>query len=288
VIELLGIGIPRPDGSWRLRRVCAHLPSRTATAVLGPSADERAALLDAVTARVIPTEGRVWVSGTPLMPETARRVRSRVAEVALDGSVAVTRSVLWNALAPERRRLRVFPKMARRAVPARARVALERVHLGARADELVSGLDGAGRVRLAVACALLRAPDHLVVREIDTALDATAVERLLGLLRVLARRDGVSVLVSAVNPAAVDGRVDRALVIARGALILDCGRGALTAHSTSPIPVAQACPLARRMLPRNTRGVERAHRPQPPDIQRLCTDTPHLRFRSDPATTYCI
>jgi len=79
VIELLGVSVPRSAGGWLLRRVCVRL-GHELTVVCSSRADERNAFLDVVAGRCIPTEGRAWVEGIPVMVTTARRLQRRVAD----------------------------------------------------------------------------------------------------------------------------------------------------------------------------------------------------------------
>src|SRR3989442_14633143 len=82
MIELLGVGAPRQDGGWMLHRVCAQFRRGEVTLVVSRLPEERDALLDAVAARIVPEEGRVWVGRVPGSRDTVRRVRGAGAAVA--------------------------------------------------------------------------------------------------------------------------------------------------------------------------------------------------------------
>src|SRR5262249_5570788 len=98
MIELLGVGAPRPEGGWTLHRVCATFARGEVTLVVSHLPEERDALLDAVVARLLPEEGRVWVSHIPVSRDTIRRIRGMVAEVDLRTRPVEHRSLLWNVL----------------------------------------------------------------------------------------------------------------------------------------------------------------------------------------------
>jgi hypothetical protein len=83
VIELLGVGMRGADGQWLFRRLCAHIDSPALVVVAGPSRDAREALLDIVAGRRIADEGRAWIDRIPVMAETRRRIRRRVADIGL-------------------------------------------------------------------------------------------------------------------------------------------------------------------------------------------------------------
>ena len=98
MIELLGVGAPREDGGWRLHRVCATFARGEVTLVVSHLPEERDALLDAVVARLLPKEGRVWVAHVPVSRDTVRRIRGMVAEVDVRARPVEHRSLLWNVL----------------------------------------------------------------------------------------------------------------------------------------------------------------------------------------------
>jgi ABC-type phosphate/phosphonate transport system ATPase subunit len=132
VIELLGVGVPRETGGWLLHRVCATLEAGEVTLVVSTDPAERGALLDTLTGRRVPDEGRVWVSRAPLMPESRSRIRRLCGEVDPGTALVERRSLLWNAVASISgshalgRLLRLPRRREREAVLA----ALERVGLG--------------------------------------------------------------------------------------------------------------------------------------------------------------
>jgi ABC-type phosphate/phosphonate transport system ATPase subunit len=199
VIDLLGIGV-WDRGDWRLRRLCARLEGRGLTAILADRRDERLALLDVVAGRVVPSEGRAWINGTPLSPETAARIRQRVGVVDLPTSPALDRTIAWNVLgSPDLRgtgRLGSVMSFSWLASSQAAVPMLERVGLAVDARRRASELDGWDRTRLIVARALRRHPDRLIIAEPDAHLGPGDVVRFLRLLRGLASRDRLQILVS--------------------------------------------------------------------------------------------
>jgi phosphonate transport system ATP-binding protein len=232
MIELLGIGVTDGGGGWLLHRVCARLFSGRVIAVVSARPEERAALLDAITARLVPSEGRVWVGGVPVMSATARRVRALVAEVHLGQPAAAgNRSVFWNALtaaAARRRRVAGFLRFPRPSERREAQEALEALGLRALADRLARDLDAEERARLALARALARGPECVVVRGADGALDTAATERFMARLGTLAARHRLLFVVGLASLALARRSADRVLVLADGALVFDGPPSALT------------------------------------------------------------
>ncbi len=234
MIELLGVGVPRSDGGWLLHRVCATLEAGEVTVVLASRAEERQALLDTITGRRLPDEGRAWIGRVPLMRASMSRIRGLAADVNPAVGLVERRSLFWNVLAPASgpraigRLLRLPRRRERRA----AMAALEAVGLRARADEPVAGLAAFDRLRFLVARALARRPRYLVVREPDLAIGRDAVDALLGLLRRLARADRLGVVVSLGDGGEGLSAADRVLLLGDGLLFVPwpgrrAGRGGI-------------------------------------------------------------
>jgi len=235
VIELLGVGVTDARGRWLLHRVCARLFAGRMVAVVSSRPEERAALLDAVSARVVPEEGRAWVGGVPVMDDTARRVRELVAEVDLAfPAAAEKRSVLWNTLAAagaRRHGLAGLLRVPRRSELRDAELALESAGLRGRGAEPVWTLTFDERARLALARALAQRPECLLVRDPEATLGEPDAERLLGRARALAGRHRL-LMIAALGSLDLARRVaDRLLVVADGALVFDGPPEALDGRS---------------------------------------------------------
>jgi hypothetical protein len=78
--------------------VCAEIESPGLTVVVSSDSEARSALLDVLSARVIPDEGRAWVDCVPLMRETRHRLRARVVDVDAGVLLGGRRSDAWQAL----------------------------------------------------------------------------------------------------------------------------------------------------------------------------------------------
>jgi phosphonate transport system ATP-binding protein len=222
MIELLGVGAPRADGGWRLHRVCASFRRGEVTLVVSHLPEERDALLDAVGARIVPDEGRVWISHVPVSRDTVRRIRGMVVEADIHASPVEHRSLLWNVLVASKsghHALHGLLRLPRKSERLAARRALERVGLGGR--ELETGSGAVDRARLALASALVMTPEVLVVREVDRGFDTGDGGIVRALLRSLAHRERLAVLASAAAPSAAPGFADRLVAIADGLLVFD-------------------------------------------------------------------
>ena len=207
-----------------LHRVCAQFRRGDVTLVVSRLPEERDALLDAVAARIVPEEGRVWVGRVPVSRDTVRRIRGLVAEVDVRARPVEHRSLLWNVLVAGKsghRALHGLLRLPRKSERQAARRALERVGLGGREVETASGLGSVDQARLALAGALVKMPEALVVREIDRGFDGSEAAVVRGLLQSLARRERLVILASAATPAAASGFADRLVAIADGLLVFD-------------------------------------------------------------------
>ena len=224
MIELLGVGAPRAGGGWRLHRVCASVRRGEVTLVVSHLPEERDALLDAVGARIVPDEGRVWISHVPVSRDTVRRIRGMVVEADIHSRPVEHRSLLWNVLVAGKsghHALHGLLRLPRKSERLAARRALERVGLGGRELETGSALGAVDRARLALASALVMIPEVLVVREVDRGFDTGDVGILRALLCSLARRERLAVLASAAAPSGALGFADRLVAIADGLLVFD-------------------------------------------------------------------
>jgi ABC-type phosphate/phosphonate transport system ATPase subunit len=224
VIELLGVGASRENGGWILHRVCARFRRGEVALVVSRLPEERSALLDAVSGRIVPEEGRVWIGRVPVSRDTVRRIRALVADVDVRSRPVEYRSLLWNVLVAGKsghRALHGLLRLPRKSERQAARRVLERVGLGGRELEIAAGLGAVDQARLALASALVRTPEALVVRDIDRGLDGAEAPVVCALLRSLAGQERLAVLASAATPSDASGLADRLVAIADGLLVFD-------------------------------------------------------------------
>lgn len=224
MIELLGVGAPRENGGWILHRICARFRRGEVAVVISRLPDERNTLLDAVAGRIVPAEGRVWIGRVPVFRDTTRRVRALVGEVDVRSRPVEYRSLLWNVLVAGKsghRALHGLLRLPRQSERQAARRALEQVGLGGRELEIAAGLGAVDQARLALAGALVRAPEALIVRDLDRGLDGAEAPVVRALLHSLAVQERLAVLVGAATPSAAPGFADRLVAIVDGLLVFD-------------------------------------------------------------------
>jgi phosphonate transport system ATP-binding protein len=239
MIELLGVGAPREDGGWLLHRVCARFRRGEIAVVASRDPDERRTLLDAITGRLVPEEGRVWVNRLPVARDTVRRIRGLVADADLHGEIVARRSLLWNVLVSGRggrHALNGLLRLPRKSEREAAIRALDRVGLGARLMETADRLGPADLARLGVASALAKSPEFPVVREVDFGSpEHTAIR---GVLETLANQDRLAIVIGAPSTDVAPGLADRLIVIDGGLLLYDGPPGQYEKLTRRPVLLA--------------------------------------------------
>lgn len=256
MIELFGIGMPARQGRWHFRGVSLRVETAELIAVVSPHQDARLAFLDAVSARRIPIEGRVWVNGLPLTKDTQDRLRTRVVEVDLHAGLVENRSLLWNVQVGQTRRLWTLEHWRRR-LSAHSRLdsqrALARVGLERLASERVSVVPPSVRRRALIARALVSQPEVLVIREIEHQLSLSDAANVLAAVGVLVVSDRITVLVSTADPVLLQMFAERVLAIAEGHLHFNGSPSGIAGtadrvarHALQQADEARAPPLSRR------------------------------------------
>ena len=221
MIELLGVGVRHARDAWLFREVCVRFERGTLGAIVAESAAPAAALLDAVTGRSIPHEGRVWITRLPVMRETRGRVRRLVGDVTTASVLATHRSVLWNTMTTPRSLLAGLLPFPRSRAQQAALSALAVVGLEQRADDPARVLSASERVRVSIARTLARGPAALVLRDVDAVLGPHDASSILAVMRRLARSQRLSALVSLTSLPLALRHADQVLVLPAGELVRD-------------------------------------------------------------------
>jgi ABC-type branched-subunit amino acid transport system ATPase component len=225
MIEFLGVGVASPRGGWLLSRLCGHLPGGQVTAVVSADGEERAAVLDCLGGRRVPVEGRLWVHGVPVTPPTLSRIRALVRPAELgarwtDGTKVV--DVARTAAVAGRGFLAATMAMALASERRAVLPALQIVGLHHDADRPAAGLDEDGRVRLAVACALVRRPEVITIADVDEWIAPGRLPGVAAWLSGLAELGRLSIVVSVHSLGLARSLADGLVLLDRGRLVY-CG-----------------------------------------------------------------
>ncbi|MER7539635.1 ABC transporter ATP-binding protein [Streptomyces sp. NPDC097704] len=223
VIEADGLGMRyrRRGGGWALKDCTLALPAGRVVAVVGPNGAGKSTLLGLAAGLLRPTEGRITAPA-----------RDRLAYVAQDkplyGQLTVAETLrLGHELNPDR----WDPAAAERItgpLPGNARVRT---------------LSGGQRTRLALALALGKRPELLLLDEPMADLDPLARRELMGTLLADAAERGTTVVMSSHVLTELEGSCDHLLLVQDGRIRLD---GAiddlLAAHTLLTGPIADLAP----------------------------------------------
>ncbi|MFG2955916.1 ABC transporter ATP-binding protein [Streptomyces sp. NPDC048291] len=189
-------------GGWALRDCAFRLPAGRVCAVVGPNGAGKSTLLALAAGLLGPTEGELTVLGT-----TPAEARSRVGYVAQDKplypQLTIAETLAMGAdLNPER-------------------------WDAATAEEVVAGgdldpksrvrtLSGGQRTRVALALALGKRPELLLLDEPMADLDPLARHELMGVLMVEAAQRGTTIAMSSHVVAELEDSCDHLLLIGGG------------------------------------------------------------------------
>ncbi|MFE5776524.1 amino acid ABC transporter ATP-binding protein [Brachybacterium sp. NPDC056505] len=216
-------GVRKTFGSLTaLDDVDLDIPRRGTTVLLGPSGSGKSTLLRCINLLERPDAGSIDFGDGPLRlggrlsARTVRSVRSRSTMVFQQFNLFPHLTALGNVtLAPIH--TEGVPKAK---AEARGRELLEKVGLGAKADDYPDRLSGGQQQRVAIARALAMEPDVLLFDEPTSALDPELAAEVVAVLADLAREDRTLVVVT--HSLAFAQRVaDKVVFLEDGKVLLD-------------------------------------------------------------------
>ncbi|MER7951051.1 ABC transporter ATP-binding protein [Streptomyces sp. NPDC096079] len=224
VIEAEGLGMRyrRRHGGWALRGCDFALPAGRICALVGPNGAGKSTLLALAAGLLRPTEGTIHAPA-----------REHLAYVAQDKPLHPRLSVADTL------------RMGRELNPGRWDEAAARRVIADELDpdSLVRDLSGGRRTRVALALALGKRPELLLLDEPMADLDPLARHQLMGLLMADAAEHGTSVVMSSHILAELEGACDHLLLLHGGRVRLDGPVEALlAAHTLLTGPIADLAP----------------------------------------------
>ncbi|MCL1841684.1 MAG: ABC transporter ATP-binding protein, partial [Propionibacteriaceae bacterium] len=215
LVELRGVGRAIPGGGFALRDATARIARGEYVAVVGPSGSGKTTLLSILGLLDTPTTGTYLFDGVDVgsLDEVSRnQLRGeRIGFVFQNAYLMADDSVADNVGLPLRVR-GMSARRRRRLVNA----ALVQVGLSGFQNARAGELSGGEKQRVAVARALVGAPDVILADEPTGALDADSTRRLVALLQQI-NRAGTTVIVVTHDPIVAAGAT-RQLVIVDGVL----------------------------------------------------------------------
>ncbi|MGW0712456.1 ABC transporter ATP-binding protein [Streptomyces sp. NPDC002643] len=203
-MEAAGLGkkFGRRTGRWALRDCTLRLPAGRVCAIVGPNGAGKSTLLAHAAGLLAPTEGSVTVLGT-----TPAAARERLAYVAQDKPLYPQLTVaetlgLGRDLNP------------RRWDAAVAEAVVEEGEL--RPNAKIRSLSGGQRTRVALALALGKRPELLLLDEPMADLDPLARHQLMGTLLADSAEHGTTVVMSSHVVAELEGSCDHLFLLGAG------------------------------------------------------------------------
>jgi branched-chain amino acid transport system ATP-binding protein len=194
-------------------------------ALIGPNGAGKSTCFNIVNGQIRADSGRVWLGKHDVTGASPRRMAlagvGRTFQVAqVFGSMTVRENVQMALLAAAQQIFR-FIRPAATRMRSEADGLLAQTGMAARADAPAATLAYGDVKRLELAMALAAQPKLLLMDEPTAGMSVTERLALMGLVRDLAKRSGISVLFTEHSMDVVFGHADRVIVLARGALIAE-------------------------------------------------------------------
>jgi len=208
---------------------------------LGPNGAGKTTTLRMIVGLVRPTAGVVRVLGEPL----TSRHRGALARV---GAIIETPS-LYGYLSG-RDNLRMLASLGGGCPESRIDAVIERVGLTGRERDPVRIYSHGMKQRLAIAAALLPAPELILLDEPTNGLDPMGIRSVRALVRSLAHDDGLTVLLSSHLLSEVQQICNRGTIIARGKTVWEGQVDELLATRTHVRVRARPVDQARAIIER--------------------------------------
>ena len=202
--------------------------------VLGPNGAGKSTLFRILLGLIRPTDGEASVMGGRIGDVGASRRMGSMIETPRFPPFMTARQVL------------VWLSAAHGLTADAARVTgwLDRVGLNEAADRKVRGFSVGMLQRLGVAAALITEPELVILDEPTSGMDPPGIQEMRALIRSLAERDGITVILASHQLLEVQRVCDRVAILHRGKLVREGAVSELTASGErlrlSVTPISKA------------------------------------------------
>ncbi len=190
--------------------------------IMGPSGSGKTTLLNLLGALDLPTSGKVYFDGVDLTQVPERKLyevrRKKVGFVFQHFYLIPTLTTIENVLVP------VIPIRNNARFKDRARELLSLVGLKERMNHKPNQLSGGEQQRVAICRALINNPKVLFCDEITGELDTATGEKIVGLLKEINQREGVTVVFVTHDPT-VSSKSNRIITLKDGKITSDKSYG---------------------------------------------------------------
>ena len=206
------------DGAVQaLRDINLTIPDGMIYGIIGMSGAGKSTLVRCINLLERPTEGQVVIDGTEmqsLTPAQLRQRRQKIAMIFQQFNLLMQRSCLANVCFPME-----LADVKKADAEKRARELLQTVGLPDKAGAYPAQLSGGQRQRVAIARALATDPKVLLCDEATSALDPDTTRSILGLIREINQKMGITVVVITHQMSVVEAICDRVAILDGGQVV---------------------------------------------------------------------
>ena len=206
------------DGAVQaLRDINMTIPDGMIYGIIGMSGAGKSTLVRCINLLERPTEGQVVIDGTEmqsLTPAQLRQRRQKIAMIFQQFNLLMQRSCLANVCFPME-----LAGVKKADAEKRARELLQTVGLPDKAGAYPAQLSGGQRQRVAIARALATDPKVLLCDEATSALDPDTTRSILGLIREINQKMGITVVVITHQMSVVEAICDRVAILDGGQVV---------------------------------------------------------------------
>lgn len=227
-----------PNGFEALKGISTEIAAGSFTVILGPSGAGKSTLLRLLNGLETPSGGSVRIAGETLEKATLRKLRSSVAMVFQQFNLVERLSVVTNVLTgrlAHRSWVGSVFYLFRTEDMEIAQQALARVGLTDKAWSRADKLSGGQQQRVGIARALAQRPKVILADEPVASLDPVSSEEIMGLLREICDRDGITVVVNLHQVELAKRFADRIIGMNNGRVVFDGPPAELSAHALRTI-----------------------------------------------------
>ena len=206
------------DGAVQaLQDINLTIPDGMIYGIIGMSGAGKSTLVRCINLLERPTEGQVVIDGTEmqsLTPAQLRQRRQKIAMIFQQFNLLMQRSCLANVCFPME-----LAGVKKADAEKRARELLQTVGLPDKAGAYPAQLSGGQRQRVAIARALATDPKGLLCDEATSALDPDTTRSILGLIREINQKMGITVVVITHQMSVVEAICDRVAILDGGQVV---------------------------------------------------------------------
>jgi phosphonate transport system ATP-binding protein len=226
------------NGFEALKGVSAEIPAGSFTVILGPSGAGKSTLLRTLNGLETPSSGTVQIGEQSVTRASLRQIRAQVGMVFQHFNLVDRLSVMTNVLTgrlSQRSWLGSLLYLFQRGDMDIAHDALIRVGLTDKAWSRADRLSGGQQQRVGIARALAQQPRVILADEPVASLDPVISEEIMGLLREICTRDGITIVVNLHQVELARRFADRVIGLNEGVVVYDGAASGLDRATLSRI-----------------------------------------------------